>query len=98
MLLSFAGNVFAAPQTKCPVMGGKINKEIYADYQGKRIYFCCAACPSQFNADPEKYLAKMKKTDVEPEAIPAETGDAAPVENTGHDNHEGHDDHAEPTK
>ncbi len=26
------------PQTTCPVMGGKINKKMSADYQGKRIY------------------------------------------------------------
>jgi YHS domain-containing protein len=94
MLLSFTGSALAEPQTICPVMGGKINKEIYADYQGKRIYFCCAACPSQFNEDPEKYLAKMKATGVEPEVVPAATGDAAPVENAGHDNHDDHSNHA----
>jgi YHS domain-containing protein len=94
MLLSFAGSALAEPQTTCPVMGGKINKEIYADYQGKRIYFCCAACPSQFKKDPEKYLAKLKEMGVEPEAVPAESGDAAPVENMDHTDHEGHSEHA----
>ena len=94
MLLSFAGNVFAAPQTKCPVMGGDINKEIYADHEGKRVYFCCAACPPQFKENPEKYLAKMKEAGVEPEAVPAETGDAAPAETMDHTDHEGHSGHA----
>ena len=28
-------------QTTCPVMGNPINKDIYADYSGKRVYFCC---------------------------------------------------------
>ena len=32
------------PQTACPVMGLKIDKDIYVDYGGKRIYFCCQAC------------------------------------------------------
>ena len=29
-----------SPQQFCPVMGGKINKDLYADYEGKRVYFC----------------------------------------------------------
>ncbi|CAK8720693.1 YHS domain-containing protein [Candidatus Electrothrix laxa] len=92
MLLSFAGNVFAAPQTKCPVMGGDINKEVYADHEGKRVYFCCAACLPQFKENPEKYLAKLKEAGVELEAIPADN--AAPAENMDHTDHEGHSGHA----
>ena len=91
LLLSFAGSVFAAPQTKCPVMGGEINKEIYADHEGKRVYFCCAACLPKFKENPEEYLAKLTEMGVEPEAVPAETGDAAPAE---HAEHEGHSEHA----
>ncbi|MCI5126596.1 MAG: YHS domain-containing protein [Candidatus Electrothrix sp. AR5] len=94
MLLSFAGNVFAAPQTKCPVMGGDINKEIYADHEGKRVYFCCAACLPQFKENPEKYLAKLKEAGVELEAVPAESDNAAPAENMDHTDHEGHSGHA----
>jgi YHS domain-containing protein len=91
MLLSFAGNVFAAAQVKCPVMGGDINKEIYADHEGKRVFFCCPACISTFKEDPEKYLAKLKETGVEPEAVPVD--DAAPAENMDHTDHEGHSGH-----
>ena len=39
-----AGGLWAAdpkPQTTCPVLGGNVDKNVYADYQGKRIYFCC---------------------------------------------------------
>ena len=43
------------PQTICPVMGGKIDKKVYADYQGKRVYFCCTSCREEFKKDPEKY-------------------------------------------
>jgi YHS domain-containing protein len=95
LLLSFAGTVFAAPQTTCPVMGGEINKEIYADHDGKRVYFCCAACIPKFEKDPEKYLAKLKEMGVEPEAVPAEGEEAAPAE---HADHEGHENHSEPAK
>ena len=46
-------------QTTCPVMGGKIDKEIYLDYQGQRIYFCCESCKKSFSEDPEKYMQKI---------------------------------------
>jgi YHS domain-containing protein len=72
LLLLSAGSVFAAPQTTCPVMGGDINKEVYADHEGKRVYFCCASCVAQFEKDPEKYLAKLKETGQEPEKLEQE--------------------------
>jgi len=58
------------PQEYCPVMGGKINRDIYVDYQGKRIYFCCPACPPEFRKDPEKYLKKLEEQGVELEKAP----------------------------
>ncbi len=60
----------AGAQTTCPVMGGAINKELYADYQGKRVYFCCGGCKGPFEEDPEKYLKKLRESGQEPEAIP----------------------------
>ena len=44
------------PQKTCPVMGSPIDKSIFVDYKGKRVYFCCAGCPETFKQDPEKYL------------------------------------------
>ncbi len=49
------------PQTKCPVMGGDINKEVFVDHEGQRIYFCCPGCIKKFKADPEEYLKKMEE-------------------------------------
>ena len=46
-------------QTTCPVMEGPVNKDIFTEYQGKKVYFCCPACKGQFEADPQKYLAKL---------------------------------------
>jgi len=60
----------AGPQTTCPVMGNPIDKKYYVDYQGKRVYFCCPACPAKFKADPEKYIKKMKDQGVELENTP----------------------------
>jgi len=48
-----------AEQTICPVMGNPINKDIYVEYQGKKVYFCCPACKSEFEKDPAKYVAKL---------------------------------------
>ncbi|MFH1312496.1 MAG: hypothetical protein ABIJ00_04645 [Candidatus Eisenbacteria bacterium] len=44
-------------QTICPVMGNEINKNLYADVDGKRVYVCCQGCIAAVKADPEKYLA-----------------------------------------
>lgn len=49
----------AGEQTICPVMGGAINKNIFVEYKGKKVYFCCEDCKDKFEAEPEKYLAKL---------------------------------------
>jgi YHS domain-containing protein len=61
------------PQTQCPVLGGKINKNVYADYKGQRIYFCCAGCDKEFKKDPEKYLKKLRDQGITLEPAPAKT-------------------------
>lgn len=60
-------------QTVCPVMGGKINKQFFTDYQGKRVYFCCGGCDETFTKEPDKYLAKLKDQGVVLENAPPET-------------------------
>ena len=51
-------------QTTCPVMGGKITSESFTDYQGQRIYFCCAGCEGSFLKDPDKYFEQAAKDKV----------------------------------
>ena len=47
-------------QTMCPVMDGmKIDKNVFMEYKGKKVYFCCADCKAKFEADPEKYVANL---------------------------------------
>lgn len=48
-------------QTQCPIMGGAINKEVYVDYKGKRIFFAGKMCRDEFNKFPEKYMEKISK-------------------------------------
>ncbi len=56
-------------QSTCPVMGSDIDKSIYSDYNGDRVYFCCSMCVSKFDADPETYLQVIKDNGEEPEHI-----------------------------
>lgn len=47
-------------QTMCPIMdGNKIDKNVFVEYKGKKVYFCCADCKAKFEADPEKYVANL---------------------------------------
>ena len=46
-------------QETCPVMGSPINEELFVEYQGKKVYFCCAGCPEKFLENPEQYVAKL---------------------------------------
>ncbi|MFH0963458.1 MAG: hypothetical protein V2A58_05540 [Planctomycetota bacterium] len=59
---SAAANAPAADmpaQKVCPVMGNPIDPSIYADHNGRRIYFCCPACVNTFKNDPDKYVKKV---------------------------------------
>jgi len=49
----------AGEQTICPVMDNPINKDVFVEYKGNKVYFCCPDCKAKFNADPEKYIAKL---------------------------------------
>lgn len=46
-------------QTLCPVMGNPIDKNVFVEYEGKKVYFCCPGCIEKFQAEPEKYLSKL---------------------------------------
>ena len=43
----------------CPVMGNEVDPDLFVDYQGRRIGFCCPGCDERFLKDPEKYLKKV---------------------------------------
>jgi YHS domain-containing protein len=57
-------------QTTCPVMGGKIDKNVFADHEGKRVYFCCKGCIPEFQKDPVKYLKKLENEGITLEKAP----------------------------
>jgi len=82
MAFSLSGAGWAAPppmmdaplagktQVACPVQHGKINKDLYVDYKGQRIYFCCKDCIPIFKKNPEAYLKRMEQEGVTPEKSP----------------------------
>ena len=49
----------AIEQTTCPIMGTAINKALFTEYKGKKVYFCCSPCKEKFEQEPEKYVAKL---------------------------------------
>jgi YHS domain-containing protein len=54
-----AKQIAQAEQTTCPLMGMPIDKKVYTEYKGKKVYFCCPACIAGFKENPEKYIAKL---------------------------------------
>ncbi len=46
--------------TYCPVMPDmQTNPDIFTDYKGQRVYFCCNNCKAAFGREPEKYLDQL---------------------------------------
>ena len=51
----------AAPKMTCAVTHEKLDvakatkDHMYADYKGRRYFFCCEGCPQTFKKDPAKY-------------------------------------------
>ncbi|MHC4386066.1 MAG: efflux RND transporter periplasmic adaptor subunit [Planctomycetota bacterium] len=58
-MMSPQDDIISGEQEFCPVMGGKINKDVFIEYKGKKVYFCCPGCDKEFRADPEKYIKKL---------------------------------------
>lgn len=90
-----AAALVGQPQTRCPVMrGNAIEKKYFADYEGKRVYFCCGVCPRKFAKNPDRYMKEMREAGVALEDAPgaeAEPAEGAPgdpmeeeTEHTGH--------------
>lgn len=42
-------------QTVCPVDGAEIDRDVFVDVKGKRIYLCRTECARRCKANPEKY-------------------------------------------
>ena len=59
-------------QTTCPVMkGNPVNKTLFVDYEGKRIYVCCADCIKEITANPAKYVKQLEAEGITLDKVPA---------------------------
>ena len=48
----------------CPIEGGKVadlETAPSAEYKGKRYFFCCTSCKTEFERDPETYVASFEQ-------------------------------------
>jgi hypothetical protein len=58
-------------QTLCPIMADNpINKNLFVDYDGKRIYVCCRGCIGVVKKDPAKYIALLEKEGITLDKVP----------------------------
>lgn len=46
-------------QTTCPIMKLAINKKLFVEYEGRRLYVCCPPCLGKVKADPATYAARI---------------------------------------
>jgi len=59
------------PQATCPIMNSPIDKSLYADVNGHRVYVCCTGCIEQVKANPKAALQKLKEYGETPERVPS---------------------------
>jgi len=57
-------------QTTCPILVGPISRTVYADHDGKRVYFCCMDCVKEFKKDPAKIIKQMEAKGIVLERAP----------------------------
>jgi len=57
-------------QTHCPIMDFPINRDLYHDHDGQRIYICCPGCIDEIKARPEEIIAEQRKKGIVFEVTP----------------------------
>ncbi len=63
------GSTELKAQTVCPVMGGGIDKKLYVDKDGQRIYMCCEHCRKELTEKFDENVKKMAEKGEKPEDI-----------------------------
>ncbi len=58
-----------ASQTRCPVTGDKIDKAVFVDFQGQRIYLSGPDCREKFLQDADRYFGNIEREKVTLENI-----------------------------
>ena len=60
--LAGQSQIVESQQKFCPLSGDPIDSKVSIDYKGRRVFFCCAMCIKDFQADPAKYLPLLGRT------------------------------------
>jgi len=58
------GSADEYPLTTCVVSGeelGSMGDAVVHEHEGTTVKFCCKSCIPEFEKDPAKYIAKLKK-------------------------------------
>lgn len=57
--MAAADPIAEAMTPKCPVSGEPIDKKVFVEAAGMKVYFCCTKCEGKYKADPAKYSDKV---------------------------------------
>lgn len=49
----------ARVQVSCPLSGEPIDKKVFVETDGKKVYLCCNDCKPKYAASPKKYAGKL---------------------------------------
>lgn len=72
----------------CPVLTDQhIDPEIFTDYEGQRVYFCCPRCKKKFIENPAAYMGNLPQFASNVHSEPAPDHDAAHVHGAEADEH-----------
>ena len=66
-------------QVNCPLSGRPIDKEIFVEVAGEKVYTCCNNCKSRYAANPGKYAAKLAASYTYQTKCPVMGGDIDPT-------------------
>lgn len=77
-------------QTRCPVSGRRIDRQVSLEVPGGKIYFCCKGCPARFKQNPERYLKNLEKQGVQIDADKLKSGKSPHKHGHGEDRPGGH--------
>ncbi|MBT4512329.1 MAG: hypothetical protein HOC20_09000 [Chloroflexi bacterium] len=69
--LNIVSNAKKKAQEICPVSNEAINRSIWADYNGKRVYLHCKPAQTKFLKNPEVYYNKLIEGNIALENTPA---------------------------
>ncbi len=57
-------------QTHCPIMDFPIDRDLYHDHDGQRIYICCPGCMDEIKERPEEIIAEQREAGIVFEVTP----------------------------